>query len=261
APVSSIGFVSGWKCTAGSLTYTIDNGPPAQLAYGISRDDTKGVCGHSDTGFIAEQNWNLVGNGQHTIRVFDNGQEFAEATFTVQTLGHEFLSGLSGQGTIVNFDNQINVAVQWQESCQCFVIVDSTAPIRLGPPTGVDLGPSFPLCEQPDAKRFGYGRDAYTFYQQFGLLHHNVQPCAVSTDNPRPYVQGQPIAGNALSGGPPTSWPIFAIFYDVTLLNEADGIDPFGSTFILAHELGHQVQFDNPSGAAVGYPQRELQAD
>src|SRR5262244_2985260 len=185
-PVSSIGFVSGWKCTAGSLTYTIDNGPPAQLAYGISRDDTKGACGHSDTGFIAEQNWNLVGNGQHTIRVFDNGQQFAEATFTVQTLGHEYLSGLSGQGTIVNFDNQINVAVQWQESCQCFVIVDSTAPIRLGPPTGFYPagGPSL-LCESPDAGRLAAASDAYAFAQQAGVLHRQVGLCAVSVDNPQ----------------------------------------------------------------------------
>ncbi len=43
---SSIGLVSGWKCTAGTLTFTIDNGPPAQLVYGSSRLDTQSVCGH-----------------------------------------------------------------------------------------------------------------------------------------------------------------------------------------------------------------------
>src|SRR5439155_25535899 len=93
--VSGIGIVSGWKCTAGTLTYTIDNGPPAQLAYGISRDDTKGSCGDSANGFIAEQNWNLVGDGQHTIRLYDNGNVFAGVTFTVTTLGTEFLTGHS----------------------------------------------------------------------------------------------------------------------------------------------------------------------
>src|SRR5713101_475643 len=66
---SGIGIVSGWKCTAGNLTFTIDDGPPARLVYGISRADTQGACGHSNTGFIAQENWNLAGNGQHTIRV------------------------------------------------------------------------------------------------------------------------------------------------------------------------------------------------
>src|SRR5713226_4349061 len=90
---SSIGLVSGWKCTAGNLTFTIDNGPPAQLVYGSSRLDTQSVCGHSNTGFAYLINWNLAGDGQHTIQVFDNGVQFASATFTVKTLGHEFLSG------------------------------------------------------------------------------------------------------------------------------------------------------------------------
>lgn len=149
--------------------------------------------------------------------------QFASATFTVKTLGHEFLSGLPEQkGTVVNFDNQINVAVQRQESCQCFVIVDTTAAIRLGPPTGTDLGSSLPLCEQPDAGRKDKVDAIEAFAQQFSYLHHNVQFCAVSTDNPRPYIliQGSqvPISGNAFSI-PPTG----PIFYDVKLLNEADG--------------------------------------
>src|SRR5262245_58389611 len=95
--LSGLGFIAGWKCTAGTLTFTVDNGPPGALVYGSSRGDTQSVCGHSDTGFIAQENWNLVGDGQHTIKVFDNGQQFAQATFTVKTLGHEYLSGLSGQ--------------------------------------------------------------------------------------------------------------------------------------------------------------------
>jgi hypothetical protein len=39
---SGIGYVRGWKCTAGTLTFTLDNGPPAQLSYGSSRADTQG---------------------------------------------------------------------------------------------------------------------------------------------------------------------------------------------------------------------------
>jgi len=124
---SGIGIVSGWKCTAGNLTFTIDGGPPAQLAYGISRADTQGTCGHSNTGFIAEENWNLAGNGQHTIRVYDNGQQFAQATFTVTTLGTEFLTGAEGTCTVPNFPQAgTEVTLQWQESTQNFVITAVT---------------------------------------------------------------------------------------------------------------------------------------
>ncbi len=48
----------------------------------------------------------------------------------------------------------------------------------------------------------------------------------------------------------------------MTLLNDFDGLDPFGDTFVLAHELGHQVQFDNlPRAALPNTKQFELQAD
>ena len=60
--VSGLGFVAGWKCSAGKLTYSVDNGPTAELIYGVSRGDVQGTCGHNHTGFIAEQNWNLTGN-------------------------------------------------------------------------------------------------------------------------------------------------------------------------------------------------------
>src|SRR5712692_6536550 len=73
--VSGLGDVHGWICSAGNLTFTIDNGPPGALIYGASRGDTQGVCGDSNNGFITQFNWNLVGSGQHTIRVFNNGQD------------------------------------------------------------------------------------------------------------------------------------------------------------------------------------------
>ncbi len=121
--LSGIGYARGWKCTAGALTFTVDNGPAAPLSYGSSRADTQGICGHSNTGFIAQENWNLVGTGQHTIRVFDNGVQFAEATFTVTTLGGQFLVGLAG-ATSLNFAGQ-NVTLTWQEDQQNFVITSA----------------------------------------------------------------------------------------------------------------------------------------
>ncbi len=120
---SGIGIVSGWKCTAGNLTFTIDNGPSAQLVYGTSRLDTRSVCGHSNTGFAYLINWNLAGNGQHTIRVYDNGVQFVQATFTATTLGTEFLHSASGRYILPNFPLPgVDVSIRWQESAQNFVL-------------------------------------------------------------------------------------------------------------------------------------------
>lgn len=120
---SGIGIVSGWKCTGGTLTFTVDNGPPAQLAYGTSRLDTQSVCGHSKTGFAFLINWNLLGNGQHTLRAFDNGVQFASVTFNVTTLGTEFLTGVSGSFELQDFPQPgKSVTVRWQQSAQNFVI-------------------------------------------------------------------------------------------------------------------------------------------
>jgi Matrixin len=118
--VSGISIISGWKCTAGILTFTIDNGLPGTLSYGSSREDTP--CDNINNGFVALWNWNLISAGQHTIRVFDNGVQFTQATFIVTTLGQEFLTGASGAYLLPNFAGR-NIIVQWQESLQNFVIV------------------------------------------------------------------------------------------------------------------------------------------
>lgn len=119
---SGISVVSGWKCTGGILTFTIDNGPPAQLAYGTSRLDTQGVCGGTNNGFGYLMNWNLVGNGQHTIRVYDNGQQFAQATFLVATLGMEFVQGATGEALTLFPNSNTTTFLEWQESLQNFMI-------------------------------------------------------------------------------------------------------------------------------------------
>src|SRR5262245_42114938 len=121
--VSGLGFVAGWKCSAGTLTFSVDNGPAAQLVYGVSRGDVQGTCGHNHTGFIAEENWNLVGDGQHTIRLFDNGQKFAEATFTVTTLGQPYVTGASA-----TCDTSLagkDVTLTWEENQQNFAITQA----------------------------------------------------------------------------------------------------------------------------------------
>lgn len=121
---SGLGDVHGWKCTGTNLTYTINNSAHIALAYGILRNDTIGQCGDANNGFISQQNWNFLPPGQYTLRVFDNGVQFAQATFSVANLGTEFLSGASGTYQL-NFAGQ-TVTIQWQENKQNFTITSAT---------------------------------------------------------------------------------------------------------------------------------------
>lgn len=84
---SGIGLVSGWKCTATTVTVSFDGGPPLQAAYGTSREDTRSVCGDANNGFGLLFNWNLLGKGTHTVRALADGVQFASATFTVTRWG------------------------------------------------------------------------------------------------------------------------------------------------------------------------------
>ena len=53
--------------------------------YGTERRDTTSVCGDSNNGFVLPFNWNLLGDGPHTVRALADGVEFDRATFTVTT--------------------------------------------------------------------------------------------------------------------------------------------------------------------------------
>lgn len=53
--------------------------------YGAERRDTTSVCGDSKNGFVLPFNWNLLGDGTHTVRALADGIEFDSATFTVTT--------------------------------------------------------------------------------------------------------------------------------------------------------------------------------
>lgn len=124
---SGIGLISGWVCSANRVTYRIDNGAEKDAAYGTSRNDTTSICGDSDNGFGALINWNVLGDGNHTIRAYADGVEFGSATFNVTTLGVAFLQGASGQYLLSNFPfNGESVMLRWQEGSQNFVISDAS---------------------------------------------------------------------------------------------------------------------------------------
>ncbi len=90
---------------------------------GTIRTDTAPECGDTDNGFGLLWNWNKLGEGQHTVRALVDGEEVAHSTFTVTTLGEEFVRGLRGAYALPDFPTAgQTVTVEWQEALQNFTI-------------------------------------------------------------------------------------------------------------------------------------------
>ena len=124
---SGIGLVSGWACDAQRIEISFDGGSPKPAAYGTGRGDTRNACGDTDNGFGLLFNWNLLGDGFHTVVAYADGVEFARADVTVTTLGAPFRRGLSGEFPLPDFPEVgTDVVVRWQEAQQNFVIVSRT---------------------------------------------------------------------------------------------------------------------------------------
>ena len=120
---SGIGVLSGWICDAVVVEIVLDDLPLQEAGYGTERLDTVGVCGDEDNGFGLLFNWNRLGDGEHTVRVLADGDEFGRATFTVKTLGVEFLRGVHGEWIVHDFPSPgEEVRLVWQEALQNFVI-------------------------------------------------------------------------------------------------------------------------------------------
>ncbi len=129
---SGVGVISGWVCDASQIEIEFDNNAANrwQAGYGTRRTDTQGVCGDVDNGFGLVFNWNILGNGSHTVTAYADGVEFASVTVTVTTLGEEFRRGLSREVTIPGFPEVgTDVVLQWQEAQQNFVIIDVDGPL------------------------------------------------------------------------------------------------------------------------------------
>ena len=106
---SGIGVISGWVCEADVGGDCDSRRPRAvvlryEAAYGTERADTAmqrkdgtPLCGDTDNGFGLLFNWNLLGEGEHTVVAFVDGVELGRATVRVTTVGEgeeeEFLRG------------------------------------------------------------------------------------------------------------------------------------------------------------------------
>lgn len=105
-----------------------NGGSPIQLPYGSERSDVleEGACPTSDVGFVAIWNWGNLGDGTHTVAVYDDGEEFASSTFTVTTPGAGFLRDAPNKRvTVKDFPHDGDTAVlEWNTGTQHFEIVE-----------------------------------------------------------------------------------------------------------------------------------------
>ena len=120
-------MISGWVCEAEKIEIVF-NGNAAdrwRVGYGTRRTDTQKECGDINNGFGLLFNWNLLGDGEHTVAAFVDGVELGRASVTVTTLEEEFLRDAGGAFTLPGFPGaDIAVKIQWQEAQQNFVITE-----------------------------------------------------------------------------------------------------------------------------------------
>ena len=121
---SGIGVLSGWACEGEEVVIEL-NGQPQPAAYGTERLDTLEMCGDTANGFGLLFNWNLLGEGEHEVVAFVDGEELGRATVRVTTLGAEFVRDVEGECVVEDFPMLgETVTLEWQQNSQNFVIMD-----------------------------------------------------------------------------------------------------------------------------------------
>ena len=138
---SGIGVISGWVCEAETVEIVFETAQGGVLryeaAYGTERLDTAvqrkdgtPLCGDTDNGFGLLFNWNLLGEGEHTVVALVDEEELGRAVVRVTTVGEgaeeEFLRGAEGECVVDDFpmDGQ-TATLEWQQNSQNFVITDA----------------------------------------------------------------------------------------------------------------------------------------
>ena len=150
---SGIGVLSGWVCEAEEVEIAI-NGSSQPAAYRTERGDTENICGDTDNGFGLLFNWNLLGDGTHTVVAVVDGVEVGRATVTVTTLGEAFLRDVAGECVVEDFPmSGEQVTLRWQQPRQNFVLTDGAAPTGNNRTGAADIG----YLENPGPNSFQSG--------------------------------------------------------------------------------------------------------
>ena len=122
---SGVGLISGWVCEAEQVEIAIGAAGRQGAAYGTERLDTLDACGDTDNGFGLLFNWNLLGDGEHEVVAYVDGEELGWAVVRVTTLGAEFLEGAAGECVVEDFPLLgETVRVAWQQNNQNFVVTE-----------------------------------------------------------------------------------------------------------------------------------------
>ena len=113
---SGVGVISGWVCEAERIDIVFNPGTATaetwRAGYRTTRPDTaytpegEVICGDTDNGFGLLFNWNRLGDGPHTVSALADGEEFGRATFTVTTLGKEFLEDARSEVVVEGVSNR-----------------------------------------------------------------------------------------------------------------------------------------------------------
>ena len=139
-----------------------------EAPYGTDREESLEACGDRDNGFGLVVNWNLLGDGKHTVRALADGLEFGSATFSVTTFGVELLTDAQGDYLLSDFpDTGQQLRLVWQEATQNFAIAglspaSESEPPMDDPPTQSDppvLSDLIGVLENPavDSFQSGFG--------------------------------------------------------------------------------------------------------
>ncbi len=186
---SGIGVISGWVCEAEEIVIelTSEAGEVGRFAagYGTERRDTQGACGDTDNGFGLLFNWNLLGDGTHSVVALVDGMEWSRTTVTVTTLGEEFVRGAEGECLAPDFPLAGETALlTWQQNSQNFVIAEGTAPAGTTNRAGlIDIG----YLENPGPNSFQSGIGVLSGWVCEGAeviieLNGEPQPAAYGTE-------------------------------------------------------------------------------
>ena len=122
--VTGIGLLYGWACDANEVSIYFENWiEPYKIYYGMERYDTRHECGDTNNGFYVLMNWNILGDGEHTVYLYADGTIAAQQKFNVITPGEEFLRGVTGGG-VIELSNGLSAVVEWSQSMQNFRILE-----------------------------------------------------------------------------------------------------------------------------------------
>ena len=123
---SGIGVISGWVCEAEEVEISLGGAGRQRAGYGTERLDTEEACGDTANGFGLLFNWNLLGDGEHTVVAWVDGVELGRAAVRATTLDEEFVKDVTGECVVEDFPAVgETVTLEWQENSQNFVITNA----------------------------------------------------------------------------------------------------------------------------------------